>query len=160
MRALARSLVAQPEDGQIKLYTTWRTLQLRRDCPEPFESGQYVALDAAGPLREHVCAFAREHGEDRIVVAVPRLVTGLLRTGSPADGAGRGGAAGPFPAGAWSDDQLLLPDPPGTRFRNLFTGETLETTEPMSTAGRAKSALPLGRLFADFPVSLLHRETP
>ncbi|MDP8921654.1 MAG: malto-oligosyltrehalose synthase, partial [Chloroflexota bacterium] len=177
LQDLARSLVAQYEDGRIKLYVTWRTLRFRRDCPELFEAGSYAALEAAGRRRDNVCAFSREYGEERIVVAVPRLVTGLLAAfpskdveqsqhpGSPDAGglespraSTGGGARGPFPAGAWGDDQLLLPDPPGTRYRNLFTGERLETTETAGAAGRAKSALPLGRLFADFPVSLLHRE--
>ena len=171
LQTLVRSLVAQLEDGRIKLYVTWRALQLRRRCPALFEAGAYTSLEAAGSFRDNVCAFAREHGEDRIVVAVPRLVTGLLGAAAPPPNpeggssspipAG-GGSGGPFPAGAWGDDLLLLPDPPGTRFRNLFTGDVLETTGTAGTAGtagRATSALPLGRLFADFPVSLLHRET-
>jgi maltooligosyltrehalose synthase len=74
---------------------------------------------------------------------------------APADGPG-----GPFPAGAWGDSELLLPDPPGTAYVDRFTGARFETGEPARAGSRARSALPLAHLFADFPVALLRRERP
>ena len=56
---------------------------------------------------------------------------------------------------------MLLPDRPGQRYRNLFTGEVIETVEARAgTLRGARSTLPLGTLLADFPVILLVRETP
>ena len=157
LQDVARSLVAHKEDGRIKLYVTWRTLQLRREHPELFQSGNYAPLDAAGAQRDHVAAFLREAGDARIVVIAPRLVARLLESSQVADDADSE-AGGPFPSGAWSETRLLLPDPPGTVYRNWFTDERLETSAAPNAVDGSTSMLGLAQLFADFPVSLLSRE--
>jgi (1->4)-alpha-D-glucan 1-alpha-D-glucosylmutase len=154
---LAGRLAEEWTDGRIKLYVTWRTLGVRRQHPELFQSGTYLPLTAAGPLEEHLCAFIREHDDQQIAVAVPRLVARLL------EDAPDGAAPAPlrFRAGAWNTTALLLPDRPGRRYRDLFTGQVVETVEAkVATLGGARSALPLGTLLADFPVIVLVREAP
>jgi (1->4)-alpha-D-glucan 1-alpha-D-glucosylmutase len=57
-------------DGRIKLYVTWRLLQLRRAHAATFLDGPYRELSVSGSGAASVVAFAR----DDIVFAVPRLV--------------------------------------------------------------------------------------
>ncbi|HZO24871.1 MAG TPA: malto-oligosyltrehalose synthase [Chloroflexota bacterium] len=154
---LARRLIDHWTDGRVKLFVTWQALRFRREHPELFQHGAYLPLSVAGPLEEHLIAFVRELDDDQIVVAAPRLVARLLQDGPDAS------QPGPlrFRAGVWDETALLLPDRPGKRYRNLFTGQVVETVAAQAgTVRGARSTLPLGTLLADFPVILLVRETP
>ncbi len=144
LRALAQELVERSEDGRIKLFVTYRTLNFRREQAELFREGAYRALAANGDRAEHVVAFARLAGQRAALTIVPRLVLGL---------AGESGGP-PLGPGAWGDTWLLLPDGLSSAgFRNVFTGESLRTGEREGRAG-----LPLAELCRDFPVALLVRE--
>jgi (1->4)-alpha-D-glucan 1-alpha-D-glucosylmutase len=131
-RKLACDLIRNKEDGRVKLYVTAQALRLRRDHPGLFSTGEYLPVEAAGAMREHVFSFARRHGDEIAVAVVPRLVTRL--------------AAGPegLPlGGVWQDTRLSLPEVDRRmHWRNIFTG-------------RDVSELRLSEVFADFPVALL-----
>ena len=73
---------ARPEDEGLKLYTTARLLHLRKRMPALVTSGTYHPLQAEGIRAQHVVAFGRAHGDDALLVVVPRL-TGGLRPGPP-----------------------------------------------------------------------------
>jgi (1->4)-alpha-D-glucan 1-alpha-D-glucosylmutase len=157
---LVRRLVTGWTDGRIKQYLTWRALDVRRQHPDLFKRGSYRPLDAAGPRADHLCAFLRQHDGQQIVVAAPRLTARLLAD-APDDT-----AHGPlqFGEGVWDETLLLLPEPPGQRYRCVFTGEIFESVKPCSNGNEAapesaQSALALGTLLAHFPVILLVRET-
>jgi (1->4)-alpha-D-glucan 1-alpha-D-glucosylmutase len=93
-------------DGRVKLFTTWKMLELRVRHADLFRDGAYEPLDAD----RHVCAFVRRRGDDAVAVAVPRFVTRLTRPGK-------------FPlADVWGNTALPLPG----RWRNAFTGEPVE----------------------------------
>lgn len=160
LQQLTHRLCDKWEDGRPKLYVTWRALRFRRDHPQLFSHGEYRPLVVDGPRHEHLCAFAREHAGQQLIVAVPRLVTGLLQPESAKDG------HGPlrFKPDAWDATTLLLPDEPGQRYRSLLTGQVVESVGLEHASGRpsesTRSALPAGTLLADFPVILLVRETP
>ena len=62
LRELARDLVAAKEDGRIKLFVTYRTLQCRRDHPGLLSAGEYIPLAAEGSKAAHLFAFARGRG--------------------------------------------------------------------------------------------------
>jgi len=77
------------------------------------------------------------------VAAITRLAAGL----------GRGAA--PFPLGrsAWGETWLTVPSwRPGSPYRNLLTGELLETTDAEGT-----QVLPAAEIFGTCPVALLER---
>ena len=157
IRRLAHRLAEGWTDGRIKLFVTWRALRYRREHSDLFKYGAYLPLTVAGPLEEHLIAFVRELDDEQIVVAAPRLV-GRLLVDAP-DAAEH--APLRFRDGAWDETALLLPDRPGQRYRNVFTGEVVETVEAQAgTLRGARSTLPLGTLLADFPVIMLVRETP
>jgi len=138
--SLLRDLLRRPEDGKVKLFLTWKALSFRKERHDLFASGDYLPLAASGGKREHLFAFARKLGERWAITAVPRRVTRLA-------------APGEFPVGSkpWGARSMLdLPEEAPHRWRDVLTGELLETV-----GSARKRALPLHRLFRDFPVAFL-----
>ena len=116
-------------DGRIKMFVTWRALELRTRRAELFQRGEYRPLKSDSPS---VCAFMR--GDD-VLVAVPRLTTRLTKPGEP-------------PVGdVWGEATLPI-EARGT-FRDVFTGEMLELSgAPVRVA----------QVLATFPVAVLERQ--
>ena len=120
-------------DPVTKLWVTRRLLALRAEQSALFAAGAYAAIEATGERAVNVFAFARQEGDTRIVVAVPRLTTQLV------------GLTDDAPLGAaWGDTSLALPG--SGPWRNALTGETV--------AGEG-GALALADLFATFPFAIL-----
>ncbi len=138
---LVRGLMDMWTDGRIKLYLLHTVLRHRRANPQLYLEGDYVPLDCEGTSRSHVCAYARMHHDQAVVVVVPRLLVEL----SAAPGA---------PGGAvWQDTQMTVPSwKPGSVYLNLLTGERLETI-----AQGEKQVLSLAQIFKHCPVALLER---
>ena len=128
-------------DGRAKLWTTHRALQLRQQEHAIFRRGEYTALEVAGEHQENVIAFLRrDPASERSVLAVlPRFACTLMR----------GKLELPLGA-AWGNDQLRIPVSTGTRYNNVFTGESLTVPE--------QQVLSLSALFAIYPVALLVSE--
>ncbi len=144
LRELARDLVAAEEDGRIKLFITYRTLQCRRDYPGLLSAGEYIPLATEGSKAAHLFAFARRTGDVRAVVAVPRLVAGLSRDPSRP----------PLGLEAWQDTRLILTGvTSGTSWRHAFTGEVL-----VAEGRDGQPSLAAADVFANFPIALLLSE--
>ena len=128
--ALFDELLAQMDNGRIKLYVMQKALELRRQHPDLFISAPYAPIEVDS---EHVCAFTRVYGGGGVLVVVPRLVAGLVEGDERA------------PIGdVWGEAALTLPDEyTGQVCANLFTGEavTLERQMPLATLLRR---FPLG----------------
>ena len=102
------TLLRRWHDGRIKMFVTWKLLELRARHEELFRDGSYEPVDA-GP---NVCAFIRRHDDDAVLVAVPRLVATLVKPGS-------------LPIGdVWGDTSINV----SGKWRNLFTGDEHEGT--------------------------------
>lgn len=137
----ARDLLDVWRDGGIKMYVIWKLLQLRQSESDLFRDGAYVPVDAQGASAPHLTAFLRTGGEQPLLVAVPRLVAGLM---------GEGGAL-PIGAEAWADTAVALPDAGGgRRWRNIFTDEVVEAVADTDGALR----LPLADVFATVPFAV------
>jgi (1->4)-alpha-D-glucan 1-alpha-D-glucosylmutase len=91
-------------DGRVKMFVTWKLLELRARRADVLQHGEYEPLDGG----RNVCAFSR--GGD-VIVAVPRFVTSLGKPGTFPLGDLWGGAA-VGGEGKW---------------RNIFTGDTLDS---------------------------------
>ncbi len=65
--------------GRIKQAVIAHALALRERLPALFAEGRYLPLRVTGPAADHVVAFARQHGETRLIVAVTRLSALLLK---------------------------------------------------------------------------------
>jgi (1->4)-alpha-D-glucan 1-alpha-D-glucosylmutase len=128
---LSRELLADYTSGALKLYITHVALLERKARPDLFLRGDYEGL--AGP--DHVVAFTRMFGRERLICCVPRLSYMLTRGEQP------------FPlAAVWRDAKLRVPY--AGSYRNALTGAVLT----------AKGSLGLSEVFADLPVALLFRE--
>jgi (1->4)-alpha-D-glucan 1-alpha-D-glucosylmutase len=138
---LIGELLANLPDGWVKLFLIYQVLSFRRAHEEVFAHGDYLPLEAVGPRRDHVCAFARLAGDDVVLVTVPRLVVRL--------------AAGlerpPLGPEVWGRTRLLLPSElVGRCYRNIFTEEVLAPGSPEVTPDFL-----LGTVLKRFPVALL-----
>jgi (1->4)-alpha-D-glucan 1-alpha-D-glucosylmutase len=133
---LCSDLMANYQDGRIKMWVTMRALNFRREHHELFRSGSYTPLTTTNEKQEHVAAFARSYEDRSMVVAVPRFSYTLMR-----------GRVQPPIGDVWGNAELQLPaEVLGTRLLNVFTGEEFPVN------GRT---LPCRQLFAFFPVALL-----
>ena len=122
-------LGSNAQDGSCKLFIVHRLLELRRRHPELFAAGEYIPLEVTGaPSADHLCAFARRHGEFVLVVAAPCLVYGLYRKGATAD---------------WGDAEVVLPA--DRAWQDVLTDREWPGSERISVSD----------LLADFPVSVL-----
>ncbi len=125
-------------DPRVKLFLTWKLLQLRHALPELFRDGAYVPLVAEGSRASQVCAYLRQHDGEQVAIVTGLFWTKLL---AGADDVGYGHA--------WGDTHVLLPDTP-SRWHNVLNGETLAAAEE----GTA-----LATLLADFPVAVLRHQS-
>ena len=120
------TLLRRWQDGRIKMFVTWKLLELRARHEDLFRDGSYEPLDA-GP---NVCAFIRRNEDDAVLVAVPRLVAGLVKPGT-------------LPIGdVWGDASLAV----SGKGRNLFTGEIHEG-----------QGFAIRHLFASFPLAVFEK---
>jgi (1->4)-alpha-D-glucan 1-alpha-D-glucosylmutase len=133
-RGLADRLMAQPEDGRIKMFVTMRALGFRREQQRLFQQGSYERLTISGKCASHAVAFARTFEGQAAVAAAGRHYARL-------------GAAGTPPTGAlWADTKLILPTAlAGRRWRDTLTDRMVGSD----------GALPLAEVFAHLPVALL-----
>jgi (1->4)-alpha-D-glucan 1-alpha-D-glucosylmutase len=138
--ASAAELLETPQDGRLKLYVIWKTLCLRKEYPDVFQSGDYVPLDVRGAKANHAVAFIRKFENTSLIVIVPRLVSRLLN----------GSERPPIGAEMWGDTTVQLPECVCSRsYRNIFTGEALamEKTD-------VGSAIHVSNALANFPLAL------
>jgi (1->4)-alpha-D-glucan 1-alpha-D-glucosylmutase len=139
--AVCREVLSNLADGRAKLWTTQRALQLRAREHKLFRHGEYTALGVAGDRKENAIAFLRRdpNSERSILAVLPRFSYTLMR------------GKAELPVGvAWGNDELQVPVSPGTRYTNVFTGESVTVPE--------QQTLPLSAILATFPVALLVSE--
>jgi (1->4)-alpha-D-glucan 1-alpha-D-glucosylmutase len=134
----ARHLVDSRSDGRIKQHLTYKALTFRRNNRELFESGNYLPLAVTGALAEHICAFERSLDDSSILVIVPRFCSRLI-----ADSSGV-----PLGQETWRDTRIMLPHGSAAcSYRNIFTGEIVQTDQQMTLA--------VSDILSVFPVALL-----
>ena len=139
---LARELLANWRDAQIKQYVIATTLRHRRENYDVYAKGGYHPLDALGEAKMRVVAFARIHNGQTMITAAARLVSGWM---------GPDGSTMPVGSTVWSDLVLDL-GTSGTsrRWRDILTDRTIEVRKSDGLA-----TLPLGEVFGTLPIALL-----
>ena len=137
--SLIQDLLTRWVDGTIKLYVTYKGLSFRRSHRSLFEAGSYLPIDASDGARDHICAFARQKGGNWALVAVPRLITELVRAERP-----------PLGEGTWGSSALVLPEDAPDGWINILTGEGLK-----AVPSKQRKLLPLASVFQNFPLALL-----
>ncbi|MGC1786778.1 MAG: malto-oligosyltrehalose synthase [Terriglobales bacterium] len=136
-------LLATPEDGQLKLYLTWKALRLRQQQTEVFQQGEYLPLGVTGERSNHVVAFCRKSESVSVLVIVPRLVAALLGNQS----LGNDRDSPPIGPDIWGDTQVMLPCGCRERYQNVLTGAVLDVEAQVSVSS----------VLADCPVALCVR---
>jgi len=144
--ALLAELLDSWPDGRIKLFLIWAALAHRRQHPALYAAGDYRPISARGAAAVHVVAFARSHGEERLLVVAPRLVATLYGTGGFSARAGERWAG----TALEGDAQLLA-----GRWRDVLSGEYVH-----ASAQGELARLPLARVLERFPVALLEYAGP
>lgn len=134
-----REILESPQDGRLKMYLIKTTLSLRAEQPDVFQRGDYLQLEVKGPKADHVVAFLRKFEDAAVLVAVPRLVAGLLGDRD----------LPPIGPEVWEDTHILLPSCAGRQYRNALTGEILALAQEGSSA-----RIDLANALAQFPVAM------
>ncbi|MGE0757199.1 MAG: malto-oligosyltrehalose synthase [Pirellulaceae bacterium] len=131
----ARELVAAAPDGRIKLYLMAAVLRWRREHPELFAAGDYIAHETRGQHARQLLALTRRSGDLAFTAVVPRWTTTLCEApGQP-----------PLGLACWEDTQVVLSGDLATwHWRDLITGRDF-----------AGAALEVGEVLGDFPVGVL-----
>jgi (1->4)-alpha-D-glucan 1-alpha-D-glucosylmutase len=144
--ARVRSLVDHLPDGRCKLYLTWKVLQFRREHAELFRRGEYIPLRLSGERASNLCAFARRHEDELIVVIAPRLYLRLLGDREQP----------PLGADVWENTTVELPRGyavgAGGALLNILDG-----SEVLPVKHGERSGIPVAAALDRFPVALLHR---
>ncbi len=131
-------LLAQWPDGRVKQHVLARLLAHRAAEPALYAQGSYEPLEIAGPRAAHLLGLARSHGDERLVVVVPRLMAGALGDGLLP------------PGDFWNDTGPFVP---AGSYRDLLTGTAHDAP------GRDGAArLAARELFAESPIAVLAKE--
>ena len=145
--ATLADLLANWEDGRIKLHLMLAGLRLRRSRPDLFLRGDYLPLEADGERSPHLVACARRAGDEAVVALVPRLPAAVFGSQAPA----------PPAPDAWRDLAVTLPPQlAGLSYRHVFTGEPVELDPGRDGTSTLRVADALGHV----PVALLHGRRP
>ena len=140
---LLHDLLTHRADGRIKLWLTTEGLQYRQAHVGLFQQGEYVPLQVFGPKREHLFAFARIHGDQAVVVVVPRLLTGVIE--DPTE----------LPVGerVWGDTRVTMPSwKERSPYRNVLTGR-----QSVTVADEGRQVVAAAEILVDCPVALMER---
>jgi len=127
------SMVDDWQDGCVKLTLIAILLARRRDHPALFAQGGYEPLAATGPKADHICAFARSHQADALLVAAARFPVRL--------------EADP----AWTGTEIPWPQAVAgtTRWRELLSGQVIERRGEAVGAEAVLEYLPIAVLVPD-----------
>lgn len=138
---LARELTMNKEDGMIKLYLIYKSLNYRRKKSDLFRKGEYLVLEVMGKNFDNVCSFARRMKNKEIIIVVPRYFTRLIKEELP------------FGEIIWKDTFVIVPFvEENTKYYNIFTGEIIKTKNYKKTI-----SLYLAEVFRSFPVAMMER---
>ncbi|MGI2031283.1 malto-oligosyltrehalose synthase [Rhizobium panacihumi] len=111
-------------NGAVKQQVIARALRLRQDRPDLFAEGSYIPLTASGKRAGNIVSFARNKGEETVLLIAPRLVLAAF-------------ADHPSPAAldGWEETTLTLETGlANRRYRDLFSGRIISADERLSVA--------------------------
>ena len=140
---LAKELLANKNNGKVKLYLVYKALNYRKAHRDLFKTGEYIPLETMGEKANNICVFVRRIGNTTAIAVAPRFFTKLI---SENDGL-------PLGKEIWKDTFIVIPFADiGAKYRNVFTGE-------IATAASYKvaTALFLSDILMNFPVALMEK---
>ena len=109
--SLPSQLLSTWKDGRIKLFITYKALQIRKNLSDLFCRGEYLPLTISGPRKENVIAFARRLEQQWVVAVAGRFFSQLTEPEMP-----------PLGERVWQNTFLELPkDAPKEWRDDLFS---------------------------------------
>jgi len=133
--ALVKDVMANWEDGRIKLFSIFRGLAARKALSDVFETGRYIPLEVTGAQADRVIAFARRGEKDCAITIIPRFFSGLAKADSH-----------PCGTEVWGDTAIVLPtEIHNTKWKSWLTDMTLSGEEQI-LVGDILNAFPVGLL--------------
>jgi len=132
-RTAILDLLEDWRDGRVKLAVIATLLAHRRDRPKLFAQGGYEPLIASGSRADQICAFARRHEDDTLVVAAARFP---VRCEAELDWTG---TEIPWPQAASSE----------THWRDLLNGRVVERRGEGVSAAAVLGGMPVAVLVPD-----------
>jgi (1->4)-alpha-D-glucan 1-alpha-D-glucosylmutase len=132
--SLISELIANCEDGRIKLFLIIRALAARNKHLELFQQGAYIPLEVIGQYQDRIVAFARHQGDTTAIAIVPRFFTNLVQPDT-------------FPLGetVWADTRIEIPQGLQADWQDVFTAQKISESD----------AIAIGQALQYFPVALL-----
>jgi (1->4)-alpha-D-glucan 1-alpha-D-glucosylmutase len=135
LETLLETMLSTMNTGQIKLYVLYKALKLRKDKPDIFAKGQYIALSTNGTHSQSIIGFVKKYAGSCIAVIVPRFLTDLI-----------GPNELPLGKRIWGDTAIEMhKDALPASWRNVLTNETFIGSERYLA----------GDLLSKFPVAVL-----
>jgi (1->4)-alpha-D-glucan 1-alpha-D-glucosylmutase len=139
--AQADKLMHDWRSGVLKLWTNWRLLTFRSSHAQLFTHGSYEPLQVQGLWMDHVCAFARHHENQWLIVIVSRWTASLTK----------GTLTPPLGETYWSDTRVMLPD----LLRDAHLLDVLCGTNVDADNADGHSVLYVSKAFTHLPVAVL-----
>ena len=131
---LIQKLIQEKRSGQIKLFTSWITLNDRNKNHELYETGEYIPLNFKGNGSEKLVGYARKSGDQSRIIIFPRESKGILESGNLKQ------------TDLWKDVVAEVPFEVNDNIKNLFTDKTHALNGKL---------LNIGEILREFPVALL-----
>jgi (1->4)-alpha-D-glucan 1-alpha-D-glucosylmutase len=133
-------LMADWQSGHIKQAVVSRILDLRKQLPTLFASGNYQPLSIEGPGANNLIAFVR-HANDDAVITIATIRSAVMLADHPLP---------IIPADRWADTRVLLP-------RN-WTGRNAHSVLDDAIIANQGDHLKVGALLANLPVAIGRRD--
>ena len=124
-------------DGRIKQLTIARLLAVRKKIPGVLSQGSYIPLDAAGPLADHLVAYARILGGSAAVIAFCRLPGRLLSKERSLA----------MPSARWGSTRIIVP----AHLQGVPFSSSLHRSEEW----RMQGTLDCEQIFSALPIAFL-----
>ncbi len=134
--SLLADMLAQPEDGLVKLYLIHACLAARNQRPHLFMRGSYQPLQFSGRLAEHLFGFVRRLDTEMCLTVIPRFTAQLPYEEWPT-------------GGLWAETYVTLPENSQDSLVNICTGETAAAVD------KDGPSLEIRGVLDAFPVAVL-----
>ena len=134
---LIGELISRKEDGRIKLFLIYKSLEARNGRTELFENGEYLPLEVEGGYNDHVVAYARRDKNGSAITVAPRFLTQLVKEKEH-----------PFGNNVWKDTRIVIPEDLCQSWKDSFTENIIKMDRTVA----------VGEILKHFPVALLLSE--
>ncbi|MDD4939241.1 MAG: malto-oligosyltrehalose synthase [Candidatus Omnitrophica bacterium] len=112
--SLIEDLFAAKEDARIKLFLIYRLLNARRKRADIFLNGAYTPLNTKGKFAENIIAYMRSSGSGRVLVAVPRFLSAVVKEDKL-----------PLGEPAWQETSIILPKDAAGRYEDAISENSI-----------------------------------